>query len=249
VIQVLNRAFDILELIAKEPEKEFGLGEIANTLNLNHGTCANIIRTMVSRGYIQQMGRRGNYKFGQMLQYLTGNLPYKKELLDASTEIMNYLSKKLNEDVILTVIKDNIRILLHEVRSNNELQVVNQKESIIYNSSTGRVLLACMPPAEHEIFINKYGLPSTEDWPGVNNREDLLRKLNQIRKKKISVMLTNSDIVGVAVPVYHNEKVISSLGVYLPRSRFTWEMKKKIIVNIRESALKIMEKLNAHTNP
>ncbi len=249
MIQVLNRAFDILELIAKEPGKEFGLGEIANTLNLNHGTCANIIKTMVSRGYIQQMGRRGDYKLGQMLQYLTGNLPYKKELLEASTEIMNYLSEKLNEDVILTVMKDDKRILLHEVRSNHELQVVNLKESKIYISSTGRVLLACMPQTEHEIFINKYGLPSSEDWPGVNTREDLLRELNQIRKKKLSVMLTNSDIVGVAVPIYHNEKVISSLGVYLPQSRFNWDMKKKTILNIRESALRIMEKLKAQTNP
>ena len=50
MIQVINRALNILEIIAHDHNKEWGLSEIANELELNHGTCANILKTLVQRG-------------------------------------------------------------------------------------------------------------------------------------------------------------------------------------------------------
>ena len=55
MIQVINRALDILELIAEEPEKQKSLSEISEKLDLNSGTCANIIKTLVSRNYINKI--------------------------------------------------------------------------------------------------------------------------------------------------------------------------------------------------
>ena len=40
MIQVINRALNILEILAQEPDKEFGLSEIATAVELNAGTCA-----------------------------------------------------------------------------------------------------------------------------------------------------------------------------------------------------------------
>ena len=47
MIQVINRALNILEILAQEPDKEFGLSEISTTVELNAGTCANILKTLV----------------------------------------------------------------------------------------------------------------------------------------------------------------------------------------------------------
>ena len=55
MIQVINRALDIIEFIAREPEKPKSLSDIANTLELNAGTCANIIKTLVERNYIEKL--------------------------------------------------------------------------------------------------------------------------------------------------------------------------------------------------
>lgn len=44
MIQVINRALNILEILAQEPDKEFGLSEIATAVELNAGTCANILK-------------------------------------------------------------------------------------------------------------------------------------------------------------------------------------------------------------
>ena len=61
MIQVINRAFDILEYIAKDPDKPKALGEIASDLDLNAGTCANIIKTMVARKYLEKIDKQKGY--------------------------------------------------------------------------------------------------------------------------------------------------------------------------------------------
>jgi len=55
MIQVIGKALDILELLAKDPDKVLTLSEVANTFNLNHGTCANIIKTLVDRNYVEKL--------------------------------------------------------------------------------------------------------------------------------------------------------------------------------------------------
>ena len=64
MIQVVNRALNILEIIAKNPDRELGLTEIADSVELNHGTCANILKTLVLRGYVEQAGAKKGYKLG-----------------------------------------------------------------------------------------------------------------------------------------------------------------------------------------
>ena len=58
MIQVINRALNILEILAQEPDKEFGLSEIATTVELSAGTCANILKTLVYRNYVEQSGTK-----------------------------------------------------------------------------------------------------------------------------------------------------------------------------------------------
>ena len=81
MIQVINRALNILELVSKERDRDFSLGEIANSLNLNASTCANIIKTLVNRGYLEQKAIKQGYKLGAQAYYLTGNFSNRKELL------------------------------------------------------------------------------------------------------------------------------------------------------------------------
>ena len=67
MIQVINRALNILEILAQEPDKEFGLSEIATAVELNAGTCANILKTLVYRNYVEQSGTKKRYKLGYMI--------------------------------------------------------------------------------------------------------------------------------------------------------------------------------------
>jgi DNA-binding IclR family transcriptional regulator len=244
MIQVIHRALDILELIASDRSRLFTLGEISTQLKLNNATCANIIKTLVARGYVEQEGRKTGYRLGSMAYLLTGNYSHKQELLEASIEPMNKLALSLNEGCILSVLKDNTRILLHEIKSTHELQVINKKEKDVYLTSTGRMILACMEEKEQKEFIRKYGLPSSEVWTGIEDEEDLLLELARIRKKQMTTQISKNHIVGVAFPVFKNGKIIASLGIYLPETRYTSSMQERVLEELRNASEKINNKLN-----
>jgi len=247
MIQVIHRALDILELVASDRSRLFTLSEIAGRLKLNNATCANIIKTLVSRGYLEQEGRKTGYRLGSMSYLLTGNYSHKQELLEAALEPMNALSASLNEGCILSVLKDNARILLHEIKSTHELQVINKKEKDLYLTSTGRKILACMEEQEQKDFIRKYGLPSPEAWSGIEDEEDLLLELQKIRKKQLATQVSKARIVGIAVPIFKNGKVIASLGIYLPETRYTPSLQERILEELKNAGELINKKLNENT--
>ena len=127
MIQVIHRGLDILELIAQDRSRLYTLNEISTKLELNKATCANIIKTLVTRGYLEQEGRMTGYRLGSMSYMLTGNYTHKQELLAAAMEPMNSFSDLLNESCILSILKDNNRIVLLEIKSTHDPQVINGK--------------------------------------------------------------------------------------------------------------------------
>lgn len=244
MIQVVKRALDILELISNDRSRAYSLAEISGRLKLNKGTCANIIKTLVNRGYLEQEGRMAGYRLGSMSYLLTGNYHYKNELLVAAMEPMNMLSEELNESCILSILKENMRLILHEVKSTHELQVVNIKEKEIYRTSTGRMILACLDKKEQKKFIQKYGLPNPEVWAGIEDEDDLALELQKIKKKQVAEQISKAHIVGIAIPLFKEKKVIASLGVYLPETRYTLSLQEKILKCLRKTGNSINEKLN-----
>lgn len=243
MIQVIHRALDIIEFVARDRNKEFGLGEISEGLGLNKSTCANIMKTLMNRGYLDQSGKKRGYKLGSEAYHLTGNFFLKEELMKVSSEPMKELQAKLNECCILVVIKDNKRYTLHKVSSTQELQVIsNNEEKHVYLTATGRMILACMGQHDQELFIQKFGLPG-EMWEGVRDKNDLIKELDRIKEEQLAIHYDGAHVVGVGAPVYKNDTIIASLGIYLPEVRFTGELQELIFKEISKTAGFLSEKI------
>ena len=235
MIQVINRALDILEILAGDLDKKYYLGEIAGKLNLNHGTCANIIKTMVDRGFIQNYGKKGGYSLGLKAYHLTGNLSYKNELLKIAVKPISDLRTKINENCIIAYLKANMRITLYKETNTLELQATSREEKDAYSTATGRAILAFKSMDEQESFIHEYGLPN-EQWEEVKNKSDLIKELNKIKETQVAIHHAESDIVGVSAPIFKDDKVIASIGVYLPESRFKYKAQETIITETKKTA-------------
>ncbi|MBL1409328.1 IclR family transcriptional regulator [Sphingobacterium faecale] len=232
MIQVLNRALDILELLSRNMDKELTLSEIADPLELNHGTCANIIKTMIIRGYIE---KNKGYTLGKQLYYLTNNFTNESEIIKWAVNPMKKLSSTLRECSIIAIIKNNSRITLHKETFAQELQVNALDEKHVYNTATGRLLLAYMEPTDRNAFIHTYGLPGAM-WKEISNEKHLISELQQIKKNCYVLHCDDSNIVGVAVPVIGKKGVVASLGVYLPENRYVKLIKDALIGTLNETA-------------
>lgn len=236
MIQVINRAFDILEFLAEEPDKHRSLTEIAEKFNLNHGTCANIIKTMVTRKYIEKLENKKGYCLGSKAYGLTGSEGYKKDLITAAKGELEYLTNKLNENSLLAVLENDLRRVIIRVMSTHPIQASTASEKRAYISSTGRLLIAMLSEPELEKFIRQYGLPKQDEWEGVTAKRSLLKQIAKIRELGYATQVSKENIFGLAVPVYKGDKVIASISVYMPEFRYKKSNREELISMLKSAS-------------
>jgi DNA-binding IclR family transcriptional regulator len=179
MIQVVIRALDILEFVSKQAGEPASLSDISAAVSLNQPTCANIVKTLVAKNYLEHLGRKHGYRLGANAYHLTGNLAYSQNLILAAKYVMENLTKDLNENSLLGILRNHKRYLLHIAQSDHDLLVRSRTETDIYPTATGRILMAYLPAKELENLIQAIGLPSAQIWKGTQTKEKLLSHFPQ----------------------------------------------------------------------
>ncbi len=244
MIQVIHRAFDIIEYIAVDPDSPKALGEIAEALELNAGTCANIIKTLTSRKYLEKIDKQKGYVLGPNAYKLSGNGGYQKSLVDAAKEEMEMLTRKINENSLLCMLKDDMRVVIQRVQSENDLQANTAGEKKVFDTASGRLLVAMLPDDELDKFTARFGIPSPEEWDGVKDGKTFMKQVSKVRKDGYAIQITKNQIIGMALPVKKGERVIAALSIYMPVFRFSASDKVETIKQIKKTAERISRKLS-----
>lgn len=229
MIQVIVRAIDILEFVSKQNNKPVQLIKIAENAGLSQPTCANIVKTLVAKNFLENVSRKEGYILGVNAYRLTGNVEYSQNLITASTDLMQDLVNTVNETCLLGILKNNKRVVINEIHANNDLQVKTKPEAPVYETASGRLLMAFLHDKELNQLIDNIGLPNTSAWPGIKSKIQLIKALQEINKEKIVQTLTPNHIIGLAIPVFKKNLVIASLSVYIPESRYSAAHKKNIL--------------------
>lgn len=245
MIQVIHRALDILELLGSQPERTFPLGEIAQLLELHRATCSNILKTLVQRGYVERLPARGGYRLGSLASPWQGLAAHDRELSTLAKPILHALSLQLNETSLLGVIRGTRRVTLECAASDRDLQVRSRQVRSVYETASGRLLLAYLPAEQQEAFLDRVGLPEESVWPKVKSARDLEQALAGIRRKKLARSDSAEHVVGLAVPVWRDDRVVASVSVYLPEVRFASNRREEIISALREAGEEITRQLEA----
>lgn len=243
MIQVIVRALKILEFVATHGQEPVQLIKIAEHAGLSQPTTSHIVTTLVQQNYLEQMGRKKGYRLGLASFQLTGTPSFDNELVMVSKEPMEQMTKELNETSLLAVIRNNKRIILHVVDSHQMLRVNTVMVAEVYDTSTGRLLMAYLAPKELDSLLKVIGFPTKEIWPGAQKKEGLEIELEKIRKDKFVQTVSIYHTVGFAVPIYKNKKVIAGLSIFVPESRYIDKHKEKIIKTIFRTAKQITDLL------
>jgi DNA-binding IclR family transcriptional regulator len=246
MVQVIIKAFDIIELVAQRNGQAVSLTEISEELDINQATAANIINTIVSRGYMEHIGKKKGYRLGPAAFRLTNEIPYEQDLVNVARGVMEELTASINESSILGVLRNHKRYILHAVNAVQEIQVQLRSERNTYDTATGRLLLAYLSEKELERYIQHNGLPDAETWAEAQTLESLVAELGQIKKAGIvHTHKQNRHVKGFAVPIFINEQVVASLSVFLPEYRCSAAHQKEIVERLKASAGVIGQKLSA----
>ncbi|HTL07844.1 MAG TPA: IclR family transcriptional regulator C-terminal domain-containing protein [Chitinophagaceae bacterium] len=244
MIQVIERAIDILEFVATHGKEPVQLMHIAAHLKISQPTCANIVKTLVARNYLENVSRKAGYILGPGTYTLTGNLSYNHDLIMAAGPFMEALTHSLNETCLIAVLKNNKRLMLHSVQSDQDLQVRAKTEADVYATSTGRLLISFLTPKELDNLVAAVGLPAENIWPGVQTRAALEKAIRKIQKDQLVQTVSEKHICGFAVPIQRDGQVVAGLSVFLPESRLRDKVKEKIISRLRLAAKKINDSIS-----
>lgn len=244
MVQVIIKAFDILELIAQADGQALTLTEISAELGISQPTAANIINTMVSRGYVEHVGKKKGYKLGPTAFRLTNVVAYEQDLVEVSKRPMEELTLQLNETCLLGVLRNHKRLILHVTNSNHDIQVQVRSERSVYETASGRLLLAYLDEKERARFLHHNRLPSHSLWAEASTEVGIVEALSAIKNKGLAVThLIERHVKGFAVPIFTKGKVVAALSIFLPEYRCTPTKEKEIIENLFRASTEISTKL------
>jgi IclR family KDG regulon transcriptional repressor len=236
MIQVIHRSVDIMEFVAEEAGRPKLLSNIAQGLNLNPATCANIIKTLVDRGLLKKADNMKGYLIGdRFMEIGNGTLGFKK-LLSKAVPILDLLSDELQENCLIAILKRDKRQIILNKKSNQLIQATTPEEKLAYDSSTGRLMIAYLDDKEIDIYLKIYGLPAKEIWPGASSRTGFLKHVAKIREMGYALIEDTVQVVGIATPIYRDKKVIASLSIYMPAFRFTDRIREQMLFRAVETA-------------
>jgi IclR family KDG regulon transcriptional repressor len=204
------------------------MGNIAQGLNLNTATCANIIKTLVNRGLLKKAENEKGYLIGDTFFEISKGTSGFKDLLKKADAILEKLVLELNENCLIAILKDDKRKVILSKKSTQIIQATTPEEKLAYDSSTGRLLIAYLTDKEIQQFLKKYGLPAKEVWGNASSRIGFFEQIEAIRKQGFALIEDTVQIVGIAVPIFKNKKVIASFSIYIPSFRFNTEIKEKM---------------------
>lgn len=239
MIQVINRALDIIELLAKEPQQAKSLSEIAESVSVQPSTCANIIKTLTGRGYIRKMDNQKGYLIGDKLQHLFEN-GFQEKLIEKSKIELEYLTQKLNENTSLAILEGNTRKVILKVISDQQIQAQTPDIKNTYDTSTGRVLLAMESDDFLKQYLQKYGLPEKGLWNEIVDEKTFFDEIGKIREQGYALIEDSVQVIGFSAPIYSKDKSVAALSIYMPAFRYSESLRKTLI----ELGLKTTKKIS-----
>ncbi len=218
LIQSLERALDILELIgsAKEPVRSI---DIADRLGLKANTANNLLRVLYQRRYLNQDINRG-YILGTKCWELGSMADRWSILRDIAAPVMKELSVSSGDLTFLGVLDKFNLVCLEQFTGSGAITITDKYVCTdkLHYSASGKVLLASLSDSEIDNYLSNLKVESLTPG-GISDVTKLQKQLKKVKKTGFAICKDEAfeGISAVGVPVYsHDGNIIASLAQNFP---------------------------------
>jgi len=233
------RNLELLRCIATGPA-EFSLKRLAEQSALPVSTVHRLIEPWVQRDLLEHDGPK-SYRMGPELFRLASLILQKFEVQRLARPLLAALCKEWQETAALCLFSASTRsgAVAESIPSPHPLKYELAVNSVVALGwgSLGRAILAYLPAPDIEAVLIKdaHGPLSRASLPP---RKSMLRELALIRARRYATYHSQSmNIAGISAPVLHADgRVIGSIGVIMPASRFSRSVQERLPAAVIESA-------------
>lgn len=245
-VQVIDRAFDILELLAQEKEG-LGVTEIGNRIGLHKSTVHRIVGAMAERGYIEKVPERSVYKIGLKFIEISSVYLNKVELKTEARPYLWELTTLMNLPTHLAILDGCDAVYIDKVDVVNSIRLYSQigRRIPVYCSALGKSLISGLTEFELEQTISKCNFEKITDKT-ITTREELLNQIKKTRLVGWSVDDEEHDegIRCIASPIYdYRGKVMAAVSIAGPSRIISRENDEQTGKLVSEAAMKISRRL------
>ena len=219
LIQSIDRAIAILELF--KTHKQLDLSEITESMGLSKSTIHTIIKSLEENHLLRKDENTKKYQLGYSILELGLKQLAELEINKYSAQPLRKISNNANK-ICSVGIWDNNSILITlraEPYSNNaqgftSIPPIRKKPA--YCTSVGKVILAFLPEAAIEEYLNEVELlPFTKNT--ITNRDKFIEDLVQIKNRGYSIDRKEyvSYMMSVSAPIHGiSGKIEGGISIY-----------------------------------
>lgn len=244
-IQVIDRTFDILELLATE-EEGLGITEIARRLDLNKTTVHRIVNAILKRGYIEKT-EQGLYQMGlkcvAIASIRLGNL----ELSTEARPFLANLTNALRQSCHLAILDGNDAVYIDKVEVTKNIRLYSEigRRIPVYCSALGKALLLDKSQRQIEDILKHCNYQAyTKNT--LTTAEQVMAEIEESRHTGWTIDNEEHDrgIRCIAAPVYdYTGRIIAAVSTSASTFFYTEARQLEIAEMVKDTAMQISKQM------
>lgn len=245
-VQVLDRAINILEFVAKNGGGEAGLPELSAAMKLHKTTTHRIAHVLESRGLLRRAPDSNRYRLGLHLYDLGYHALDSVNLRDEARPIMTRVAYEVGETVHLAVLDRAEVLYIERIEAQRSLTMGSKlgDRNPVYCTALGKAILAFSSESEVDQALAGCRMEA-RTRNTITNVLSLKRELQRIRDRGYSIDEEEIEdgIRCVSAPILNSaNRAVAAISTSGPSSRITPNR----FQSIGKTLLKAAEEISTH---
>ncbi|MDK2799211.1 MAG: IclR family transcriptional regulator, regulon repressor [Clostridiales bacterium] len=245
-VQTLDRALDILELLAIQ-RTGMGVTQIANLLGLHKSTVHRLLNALGERGYVEKNIDFGTYQLGLKVVEISSIHLNSIELKTEAAPYLRKLASESTQPVHLATFVDGEVTYIEKVETFNTIRMYSQigKRVPVHCTAVGKALLTGLSDNEIEDILKKYDLRQFTSNT-LKSIEEILKQVKEAKQRGWAVDDEEHEegIRCIAAPIYdYRGKVIAAVSTSGSKNIISKTRDSEISEYVVEAAQKISKRM------
>lgn len=250
MVQVIDRAFDILELLVTAGDA-VSLSRVHERVNLAPSTTHRILTVLVARGYAVQNSTTRLYSPGPKLLEMAARASTNVQI--AASAFLRDLATATGETTNLAFPQRDGVVYIDQVESGHVVRMFIEvgHQAPFYCTAVGKAMLSAFPTQQGEAYLAAVDLrPFTANT--IVDRHQLAAEIAQTRLRGYAVDDEEREpgVRCVAAPIVdHRGRCVAGIGISGPASRVRADRLDALGGQVRDAARRCSLQLGARTAP
>lgn len=228
-------------------DRDLGVSELAARLGLAKSTVHRLLTTLASEHFIERDDATGRYRLGLKLYELGTIVSDHLDIHEVVEGPIENLRDRTGETVHVAILDGMSVVYIARRESEHPLILLRRvgHRNDAHCTSTGKVLLAALPPDARAALLAGRDLPAHTDRT-ITHRAELEAELDRVRERGYAENVGESETGGhsIAAPIRDaSGRVVAAISVAGPALRFTPETTRRITTETLRTAELISARL------